>query len=70
MKYGNFAAALKAHGTPAQIVKKFGFNRRQVFEYLAGRALPRAEKIVAHPDLIDAIRHDVIGKKPAQLVAA
>lgn len=59
MRYPNFAAEIKRFGTPAEIMKRFGFSRRQVFEYLAGRSLPRAEKILPYPELVAAAQRDL-----------
>lgn len=58
-KYPHFVEALRAYGTPAQIIERTGFNRRQVFEYLSGRALPRAAALLRHPELVEAARRDV-----------
>jgi hypothetical protein len=68
-KFPHFAEALRAHGTPAEIVERFGFSRRQTFEYLAGRSLPRTEKIILHPDLIEAARRDIAGRVPEAVAA-
>jgi hypothetical protein len=72
MRYPRFAQKLRQHGTPAEIVKRFGFSRRQTFEYLAGRNLPRAEKILQHPDLVQAAQADIaeaLNLRPEPLAA-
>jgi hypothetical protein len=64
MKYPTFAAALRRYGSPTAIILHFGWKRRQVFEYLAGRSLPRAEKLLRYPDLLEAARCDVEAAQP------
>lgn len=70
MRYPNFAAALRRHGKIADIQEKFGFSRTQTIQYLAGRNLPRAEKILPFPDLTDAARQDVLTHRQPELLAA
>lgn len=69
MQYPRFAEALRRHGTPAEIVERFGFSRRQTFEYLAGRSLPRSEKLLPHPDLVEAARADLANRAPEAVAA-
>lgn len=59
MRYPNFAAEIKRFGSVNEIIERFGFSRRQVFEYLAGRNLPRAEKILPYPELVAAAQRDL-----------
>jgi hypothetical protein len=71
MRYPNFAAALRSYGSAKEIQARLGIkSRAQVFEYLGGRSLPRAEKILPFPDLIEAARRDVVRAEPGDLVAA
>jgi hypothetical protein len=69
MRYPHFAAEIKRLGTPAEIMERFGFSRRQVFEYLAGRSLPRAEKILPYPELVAAAQRDLRVDAPEPLAA-
>ncbi len=60
MRYMNFAVALRRYGTVKEIQERLGVkSRTQVFQYLAGKALPRTEKLLVHPDLLDAARSDL-----------
>ena len=59
MRYPQFAKVLRQYGTPSDIIQHFGFSRRQTFEYLAGRSLPRTEKILQYPDLVAAAQEDI-----------
>jgi hypothetical protein len=59
MRFPRFAQTLRQHGSSAEIMRRFGFSRRQTFEYLAGRSLPRAEKILQHPELVEAAQADI-----------
>ena len=56
----NFAVALRRDGTVEEIQERLGVkSRTQVYQYLAGKALPRTEKLLVHPDLLDAARSDL-----------
>ena len=56
----NFAVALRRYGTVEEIQERLGVkSRTQVYQYLAGKALPRTEKLLVHPDLLDAARSDL-----------
>lgn len=58
-KYPNFRAALLELGdSPEAIATRLGVHRRMVFHYLAGTNLPRADKLVRFPQLLDALRRD------------
>jgi hypothetical protein len=71
MRYPNFASTLKSYGTIADIQERFGFkSRTQTIQYLQGRSLPRAEKILPYPDLLEAARRDVMAQREIELVAA
>jgi len=72
MRYAHFAAALRAYGgTVAEVQIRLGFkSRTQTIQYLAGRCLPRAEKILPYADLLDAARRDVMERQPSKLSAA
>lgn len=74
MRYPRFAAALKGYGnTVAEVQARLGFkSRTQTIQYLQGRCLPRADKILPHSDLTDAARQDLLAEKqnPPQLIAA
>ncbi len=59
MRYPNFATALRQIGTVKEIQSTLGVKRRQVFEYLAGRNLPRAEIILPHQSLVVAAQQDI-----------
>lgn len=71
MRYPNFAAALRSYGaTVAEVQQRLGFqSRTQTIQYLKGRALPRAEKLLQHRDLLEAARKDII-EPPSELAAA
>lgn len=69
MRYPHFAAELRRFGTAEQIAKRFGFSRRQVFAYLAGQNLPRAEKLLIYPDLVAAAQRDLNPAAPEPLAA-
>lgn len=69
MRYPHFAAELRRLGSPADIMQRFGFSRRQVFEYLAGRSLPRAEKILPYPELVAAAQRDLRPATPEPVAA-
>lgn len=65
MRYPHFAAALKQYGTIKDIQARLGIrSRTQVIQYLAGRSLPKAEKLLAHPELLEAARRDVESTLP------
>jgi hypothetical protein len=72
MRYPNFAAALRSHGrTVAEIQERLGFKSySQTIQYLAGRTLPRAEKILPFPDLVEAARQDVMERRQPEQLAA
>lgn len=73
MRYPQFAAALRRHGTIEQVQKLLGVtSRTQVIQYRLGRALPKAEKLLVHPDLLEAARRDIEASTPPpqQFVAA
>lgn len=58
-KYPNFREALLGLGdNPQAIADRLDVHRRMVFHYLAGTHLPRAEKLVRFPELLDALRRD------------
>lgn len=60
MRYPEFAKQLKAHGTPTQIMERFGFKWAQTFKYLKGETLPRPDKLLQlNDDLIEAAKTDV-----------
>ncbi|MEI8167012.1 MAG: hypothetical protein WCG26_11555 [Chloroflexales bacterium] len=65
MRYPHFAAALRQYGTIREVQRQLGIrSQSQVITYRAGRALPKAEKFLAHPDLVAAARQDVMDQTP------
>lgn len=68
MRYPHFAEALRRlFGSYQVVMERFGVDRRTAFYYLAGRYVPRADKVVLYPDLLEALARDV---EPAEQVAA
>lgn len=71
MRYPHFAAALRRYGTIKDIQARLGIkSRTQIIQYLAGRSLPKAEKLLTHPDLLDAARRDLETPRSELPVAA
>lgn len=62
MRYPHFAAALRQLGTRAELAKMLGIPVRTVSYYLAGRGLPRADKIAQFPTLVEAAA--IEGQRP------
>ena len=59
-KYPQFREALlKLGNDPDAIANRLGVHKRMVFHYLAGTNLPRADKLVRFPELLDALRRDM-----------
>lgn len=71
MRYPTFAAALRKYGKVQQVQALLGVkSRSQTIAYMCGRTLPRAEKILPFPDLIEAARFDVMANREPELAAA
>lgn len=69
MRYPIFAKALTARGDIASTMSLFNCKRTQAIQYRLGRALPKAERLLRHPELLEAARAD-IASGTALLVAA
>lgn len=70
MRYPNFAQALKERGSIEEAMRLLDCGRTQAIQYREGRTLPKAEKLLRHPELLDAARRDVQTPSPQVLIAA
>lgn len=69
MRYPIFAEALTARGDIADTMTLFSCKRTQAIQYRLGRALPKAERLLKYPDLLEAARADIASDSPVLAAA-